>query len=151
MPDVSGQAVGTRRWAQSASAAFLAKRLLAWVPLERRLRGSVLLSLFITEPASPFRHGCSGRERATSDSRERAACLLQSGESPAVPTERVGGRWAGSAEPVIADGLPRGGPDRGTTCLGIHSLRQSFIHLGMCSRGWGYSSEQDRQGPCPPS
>lgn len=38
MADMSGQAVGTRRWAQSASAAFLAKLLLAWLPLERRLR-----------------------------------------------------------------------------------------------------------------
>lgn len=90
MADMSGQVVGTPRWAQSASAAFLAKLLLAWVPLERRLRGSVLLSLLITESVSPFKCVCSGAERASSDRREWAVCLLQSGECPPVPTEQAG-------------------------------------------------------------
>lgn len=109
MAGMSGQAVGTPRWAQSASAAFLAKLLLAWVPLERRLRGSVLLSLLITESVSPFKPVCSGAERASSDRREWAVCLLQSGERPAVPTEQTG--WVAGQTHGVSGACYHGWPD----------------------------------------
>lgn len=153
MADMSGQAVGTPRWAQSASAAFLAKLLLAWVPLERRLRGSVLLSLLITESVSPFKCVCSGAERASSDRREWAVCLLQSGV-PGCP-HRASGAGGGADTRGQRSLLPRMVCSQAALTVVplvsglIHSFHQSFVHLGMCSRSWGYNSEQDRQGPCP--
>lgn len=133
-PDMSGQAMGTCRWAQSASVAFLAKLLLAWVPLERRLRGSVLLSLLITESVSPCKHVCSGREQATSDRQNWAVCLLQSG--PAQPSLQ---RKLGAADPQGQQSPLLGCPEVALTAVPliwafIHSLSQSFIHLRMCAR-----------------
>lgn len=76
MADMSGQA-----WALpgglSASGGFLAKLLLAWVPLERRLRGSVLLSLFNNGAQEPFQACLFWQRAATSDRAEWAACPLR--------------------------------------------------------------------------
>ena len=58
---MSRQVWALKGGASSASAGFLAKLLLAWVPLQRRLRGSALHCL-ITEAVNPFKHVCSGRK-----------------------------------------------------------------------------------------
>lgn len=102
--------MGAPRWAVS-SGGFLAKLLLAWVPLGRSLEDQSFFHCLITELKSPFKHVCSGRERATSDRPECAACF---------PTENTG-KPMGQGSLVLLVAHP------GVNSL-IHSFTQPVSH-----------------------
>ena len=90
MTDMSRQVWALKGGASSASAGFLAKLLLAWVPLQRRLRGSALLSLFNNGGCEPFQTCLFWQKATTSDRHKWATCLLQAGESLAAPERKWG-------------------------------------------------------------
>lgn len=75
---------------------------------------------------------------------------LQLGESPGVPTGKTGSP-AGQGSLLLrmaCAGLDLTGVPLVWTF--IDSFLQSVIHLRMSSKCWGYSSDQEIPGPCPP-
>lgn len=137
--DMSRQVWALEGGASSASAGFLAKLLLAWVPLQRRLRGSALLSLFNNGACEPFQVCLFWQKATTSDRHKWATCLLQAGESLAAPKRKWG--WpVGQGSWLLLMACP-GVALIECLCLGIHSFNQPVIHWGMCSSGWNHSNE----------
>lgn len=96
-------------------------------PLERSPGESVLLSLLNNKPASTFSLVCSGREQATSNRHNRAACPLQSWGSPPSPQRK---RARPAVREPAADGLPRDGLPRGPL---VWAFIHSFIEPGSRS------------------